>query len=218
MKRPLSPALWLAAAVFFTLAGGSASAQRSSSCEIKKIEPALVDSPQITVGNYRKNIPNRAPQWLEIDVTFDLPQPDKSATKFADEITVNYYILLNNKEANKDGKRTLLTGSVSHADVLFDKGLHASAFVSPKTLLKFFDGKAPTNPTQAVVDVGVTVSDSTGVIARHAWKSQVRGDKGWWDNSSDFTEVTGRVLDKDRTPFAPLFWDYALPPKPRAGA
>lgn len=217
MRKPLTPTLWLAAAFFFAVAVGSAQAQRAPSCEIKKIEPSLVNSPDVTAGNYRKSGPNRPPQWLEIDVTFDLPQPDKNGSKFAEEITVNYYVLLNNKEASKDGKRTLLTGSVAHSDVFFEKGLHAVAFVSPQTLLRFFDGKAPTNPAQALVDVGVTVSDSTGVIARHSWKSPVRDNKGWWDNASDFNEVTGRVLEKDRTPFAHLAWDYYLPPKPKAG-
>jgi hypothetical protein len=84
-------------------------------------------------------------------------------------------------------------------------------------MLRFFDGKAPGNINQAVVDIGVTVSDASGVLARQALKSQVRGDKGWWDNSEDFSEVTGRVLSKDATPFAHLSWDYYLPPKSKAG-
>ena len=213
MRKPLSLALWLAAVVFFTGAVGSALAQRPPACDIKKIEPALVNSPDVTVGNYRKSGANRPPQWLEIDATFDLPQPDKNGPKFADEITVNYYILLNNKEATKDGKLTLLTGSVTHADVFFDKGLHSSAFVSPQTLLRFFDGKSVANAMQAVMDVGVTVSANGAVIAQRSWK----GDKGWWANTAAFNEVSGRVLAKDATPFAHLFWDYYLPPKPKAG-
>lgn len=213
MRKPLTPALWLTAVIFFTGAVGFAQAQRAPSGDIKKIEPMLVNSPEIEAGNYQKSVPNRPPQWLEIDVTFDLPQPDKRGPKFADEVTVNYYILLNNKGATEDGRQTFLTGSVSHADVLFEKGLHSSAFVSPQTLLRFFDGKSPTNAMQAVMDVGVTISADGTVIAQRAWK----GDKGWWENAAEFSEVTGRVLPKDATPFAALSWDYYLPSKPKAG-
>lgn len=195
----------------------AAMAQRVPAFEIKKIEPVFIDSPQITVGNYRKTPPNRPPQWLEIDVTLDHNQVDKSGPKFADSVTVNFYILLNNADVSPDRKKTLLTGSVTHEDIPFGRGLHTVAFVSPQALLRFFDGKAPTNPAQAITDIGVTVSDAGGVVARMATKSQVRGDKGWWDDTSAFTEVAGRVIGKDQTPFAHLAWDYHLPPKPKAG-
>ena len=118
---------------------------------------------------------------------------------------------------SEDHKPTLLTGTVTHADIMFGKELHAGAFVSPQTLLRFFDGKVPNTFAQAITDVGVTVSDSTGVIAQKAFKSQTRGDKGWWDSTEHFTEVPGRVLAKDATPFADLAWDYYLPTKPKAG-
>ena len=155
--------------------------------------------------------------WLEIDVDFDMEQPDKNGPKLGEDLTVNYYILLNNKSLTEDGKATLLTGSVSHAEYLFGKGMHVGAFVAPQTLLKFFDGEAPRNINQAIIDIGVTISDSTGVIARKASKSQVRDDKGWWDNTEKYTEVTGRVLAKSDTPFAHLAWDYYLPEKPKSG-
>jgi hypothetical protein len=218
MKKPLAPVMVLAAAAaFFAAATPCVTAQTSPVCDIKKITPSLLNSPQITAEYSRKPGQNRSPQWLEVDVEFDMPQPSKSGPKFADELTVNYYILLNNKDTTEDRKPTLLSGSVSHADVPYGKGLHVGAFVSPQTMLRFFDGKAPGNINQAVVDVGVTVSDASGVVARHALKSQVRGDKGWWDNTADFSEVTGRVLSKDATPFAHLSWDYYLPPKSKAG-
>lgn len=217
MKKPLAPVILLAAAVLFAAAAPSVDAQTSPDCDIKKITPLLLNSPQIAAEYSRKPGQNRPPQWLEVDVEFDMPQTSKTGPKFADELTVNYYILLNNKDATEDRKPTLLTGSVSHADVPYGKGLHVGAFVSPQTMLRFFDGKAPGNINQTVVDVGVTVSDASGVIARHALKSAVRGEKGWWDNTADFSEVTGRVLDKEATPFAHLSWDYYLPPKSKAG-
>ena len=170
-------------------------------------------------GGYgsKKSAQGQPSPWLEIDVEIDIPQPDKNDPKLGEDLTVNYYILLNNKSLTEDGKATLLTGSVSHAEYLYGKGLHVGAFVSPQTLLKFFSGETPRNINQAVVDLGVTISDSTGVIARKASKSQVRDDKGWWDSTEKYTEVTGRVLAKSDTPFTHLAWDYYLPEKPKSG-
>ena len=215
MTKPLAPVLLLAAAIFLALASGPARAQSDVKCEIKKIESSLLSSPVIGSSYSKKG--SQPQMWLEIDVDFDMEQPDKNGPKLGEDLTVKYYILLNNKSLTEDGKATLLTGSVSHAEYLFGKGLHVGAFVAPQTLLKFFDGEAPRNINQAVVDLGVTISDSTGVIARKASKSQVRDDKGWWDNTEKYTEVTGRVLAKSDTPFAHLAWDYFLPEKPKSG-
>jgi hypothetical protein len=217
MTKPLAPVLLLAAAIFLALASGTARAQSAVKCEIEKLEAALIPSPQ-TESSYSKESAQGEPSpWLEIDVEIDIPQPTKNGPKLGEDLTVNYYILLNNKSLTEDGKATLLTGSVSHAEYLFGKGLHVGAFVAPQTLLKFFDGEAPRNFNQAIIDIGVTISDSTGVIARKASESQVRGDKGWWDSTEKFTEVTGRVLAKSDTPFADLSWDYYLPEKPKSG-
>ena len=214
MTKPLAPVLLLAAAIFLALASGPAHAQSAAECEIKKLEPALIPSPQ-TGSSYSKKSA-QPHMWLEIDVEIDMEQP-KTESKLGEDLTINYYILLNNKSLTEDGKATLLTGSVSHAEYLYGKGLHVGAFVSPQTLLKFFSGEPLRNINQAVVDLGVTISDSTGVIARKASKSQVRDDKGWWDNTEKYTEVTGRVLAKSDTPFAHLAWDYYLPEKPKSG-
>ena len=214
MKKPLTPVILLATAILLSVPPIQVRAQSALKCEIKKIEPALLMSPQIP--GYAKKVGQGHP-WLEIDAEIDIPQPDKSGPKLGEELTVNYYILLNNKGLTEDDKATLLTGSVSHAEYLFGKGLHVGAFVTPQALLKFFAGKVPNIVNQAIKDIGVTVSDSTGVIAREGFKSKVRGDKGWWDNTEKYTEVTGRVLPKSETPFAHLAWDYYLPEKPKSG-
>ena len=217
MTKPLAPVLLLAAAIFLALASGPARAQSAVKCEIEKLEAALIPSPQTESSYSKESAQGEFSPWLEIDVEIDIPQPTKNGPKLGEDLTVNYYILLNNKSLTEDGKATLLTGSVSHAEYLFGKGLHVGAFVAPQTLLKFFDGEAPGKINQAIIDIGVTISDSTGVIARKASESQVRGDKGWWDSTEKFTEVTGRVLAKSDTPFADLSWDYYLPEKPKSG-
>jgi hypothetical protein len=206
--------------LFLALCGLPLQAQVKSEFSIKKIDPALVDTPQISAGTYRKQQPGaaRPTPWLEVDVNFERDEVSKEAPKFSDDLTVNFYILLNNSAISEDKQPTLLTGSTTISDVPYGKGLHVAAFVAPQTLARYFDGKAPINIQQAVVDVGVTISNATGVVAISSFKSAevAKQGKGWWESDAGMTKVTGRVLEKNQTPFAPLAWDYYLPSKSKA--
>jgi hypothetical protein len=219
MRNLLLPG-FLAMALLVGALPSTATAQTSAPVGIKKIDPAFVESPQITAGTYRKARQGQATPWLEIDVAFDHGDANAPGPKVADELTVHYYILLDNasvKEASPDGKPTILTGSVTHADIPYGRGLHTAVFVSPQTLLRYFNGKVPTVPTQAIKDVGVTISDKSGVVAQDAWKSKPNQGQTWWSELAPYTQVTGRVMDKNQTPFAALAWDYYQPPKPKPG-
>jgi len=216
MKINRFPATLLAV-LFSASCLGSLHAQGKTEFTIKKIEPALVEAPQIAGGAYRKQQPGggRPVPWLEVDLTFERDELSKDAPKFADDITVNFYILLNNAAGTPDKQSTLLTGSATLSDVPFGKGLHAAAFVSPQTLARYFEGKVPASVQQAVIDVGVTISNSTGLVAMASSKNPevARKGKGWWEAESGMTTVAGRILEKSQTPFAPFAWDYYLPSK-----
>jgi len=186
----------------------------NSEIQISKIEANLIDSPKINVGGYSKKAPGRPGQWLEVEVTFDRA-PNPKSPLYADELTFNYYILLKNEADTEDRKPTLLTGSVTHVHVAQGKGLHAVAFVSPKTLARFFAGKVPVNAQAMLVDYGVTVTGKEGLLAIATSKGSVKGDKGWWDNPI-YAPTAGFVLSKDQTPFAPLEWDFYEAVKPSA--
>ena len=182
---------------------------------IKKVEAELVDSPQIPGGPSKRSA-GKAGQWLEIDVTFDRHDTKPDAPKFSGDLTFNYYILLNNKSLTKEGKPTLLTGTITQTEAPMEKGLHAAAFLTPQTLAFFFDGKPPTTTQQAIIDIGVSISDETGVADQYTMK----GKPGWWDNQTQLESVSlvpDLVLSKDRTPFSALSWDYYLPAKTKSG-
>jgi hypothetical protein len=175
----------------------------------------LIDSPQIP-GGPSKRISGKPGQWLEIDVTFDRHDTTADAPKFSGDLTFNYYILLNNKSSTKEGKPTLLTGTITQTEAPMEKGLHAAAFVTPQTIALFFEGKPPTTTQQAIIDIGVTISDDAGVADQYTMK----GKPGWWDNKTQLESlslVPDRVLSKDRTPFSVLSWDYYLPAKTKSG-
>ena len=74
-------------------------------------------------------------------------------------------------------------------------------YVSPRTLERFFDGKPPASKEIAVIDIGVTITRQGQVVAEKVLK----GQGAWW---TQIQQTTGYLLNKNETPFAPLYWDY----------
>jgi hypothetical protein len=216
MKKNWFPSI----ASLVLICASTAQAQVNTEFSIKKIDPALVETPQISAGSYRKQQSGAARPipWLEVDVNFERNEVSKQASKFTDDLVVNFYILLNNAALTEDKKPTLLIGSTTISDVPYGKGLHAAAFVAPQSLARYFDGKAPINIQQAVIDVGVTISSGSDLAAISSLKNLdvAKQGKGWWEAESGMTKVSGRVLEKPQTPFAPLAWDYYLPSKSKS--
>lgn len=176
--------------------------QPSRDFQITKLTPDMLTTPEynFSYGPKNKKV-SKNKDWLEVEVSFDW-QPRDKKPEFVDELTFNYYILLNNK-TRENPQGTLLTGSVTHVAIPQAKGMNSVMYVSPRTLERFFEGKSPTSASSAIVDVGVTIT-KPGVgtpLAAMSWK----GKGEWW---GPMTSTPGYVLNKGETPFAPLAWDY----------
>lgn len=182
------------------LAAATVAQAADSDFAISKITPDLVITPEYNVnfGPKNKRV-GKNKEFLEVEVSFDWQPKDRNA-KFLDEITLNYYILLNNK-SRENPEGTLLTGSVTHIAIPSAKGLNSVMYVSPRTLERFFDGKIPASASAAVTDVGITITKQGQLVAEASWKG--RGQ--WW---TSLQQVSGYVLNKAESPFAPLVWDY----------
>ncbi len=174
--------------------------------KVSKVTPTLVDSPNFPGGSDKRTA--RGKKWLEVEAAFDW-QPRLKDPKFLNEVTLTYYILLNNAQANPDGKPTLLTATVTHIDTPQERDMHSVMYVSPRSLEKLFGGAAPTTPQAALIDVGVTLSSQGQVVAEASWKSR---SGAWWPQ---YAATEGVILQKKDTPFASLAWDYYEPTKPK---
>lgn len=168
--------------------------------QIVGITPDLVTTPEysISYGPKNKKVAKNK-DFVELEVSFDW-QPKAKDPQFLDDLTVTYYVLLNNK-GKEYPKGALLAGSVTHAAIPQAKGLHSVMYISPRTLERFFDGKTPTTVSAAIIDVGVTITKQGQLVAEKSWK----GKGQWW---SSLQQINGYVLNKSETPFAPLAWDY----------
>lgn len=198
------PAVSLAALLATSLTG--LAQQPNTEFKIAKVEPSFVESPTYSGVRYDKR-GSKPGNWLEVEVTFDW-EPRLKEPKYTEELTANFYILLNNA-SKAFPKGTLLVGSVNMMSIPQGKGLHTVVYVSPRTLERMFDGKVPPAAPQAVTDVGVTLSKQGQTVASTSWKSK-SGE--WWPS---FQQTPGYVLNKNETPFAPLAWDYYEAIKPK---
>lgn len=168
--------------------------------QINKITPDLVTTPEYSINYGPKNKKvSRNKEFVELEVSFDW-QPKAKEPKFLDDLTINYYVLLNDK-TRENPKGTLLVGAVTHTAIPQGKGMNSVMYISPRTLERFFEGKSPSTINSAIVDIGITITKQGQLVAEKSWKG--RGQ--WW---SSLQQVNGYVLNKNETPFAPLAWDY----------
>lgn len=195
------------AAVLLAAVLPSPAQQVNTEFRIQKVEPTFVESPKFTGPQFDKRSSQKPGPWLEVEVTFEW-QPKLKEPKYTEELTANFYILLNNK-GQQFPQGALLVGSVNMMSIPQGKDLHTVVFVSPRTLERMFDGKVPANASGSLVDVGVTLSKQGQVVASTSWKSTT-GE--WWPK---LQQTPGYVLNKNETPFAPLAWDYYEAIKPK---
>jgi hypothetical protein len=177
-------------------------AQTGSEVAIEKIDVKMVTTPAVTYsGASMKQF--RPKSWMEIEVTFATAIQSLSLTeKYSDDLTINYYVLLANKNSQFP-QGTLLTGQTSLSTVpLKDKDLKSVIYISPRSLERFFDGKIPSSDSGTITDIGVTISKQGQVVAQKSLKGQTQA---WWPQ---FQQTPGYLLNKSETPFASLNWDY----------
>ncbi len=151
---------------------------------IKKISPAGMVSPQYSIALPALAQP-RSETWLQVEVDFS------SDIDWTDELTVKYYILLAGQ---------CLTGEVTHIDIPKGRDLYSVAYISPRTIARILNGR-PLSDID-IQDVGVQLVKQGQVLTTKSFKTP--GTLQWWQNDQ---QVTGKVLNKNETPFAPLIWD-----------
>ena len=185
LPRPIMKALILTfftAAIFIPLqVPGQA---RPGDFQITKITKNLITNPQYTYNGAEQYQANQRDRWLEVEVEF-VAAPD-----FTDELTFRYFIFINGK---------LLTGEVTHANILAARDNRSVMYVPPAALLHVLNNRAvtPTSVQNIAVQIvqGGAVKDELNLV---------RAPAQWY---TTIPALTGLVLNKNETPFAPLYWD-----------
>ena len=177
--------IFCAAAFFWTVAADTfGQARPGPEFQINKISRNLITAPQFTYTGAQQYQANQRDRWLEVEVEFS------ASPEFTDELSFKYYILINGK---------LLTGEVTHTNIAGGRDIRSVMYVSPKTLARVM-GNRPMAPN-ALQNIAVQIVQQGAV--KHELSLE-RGQPNWY---ATLPQVPGLVLNKNETPFAPLYWD-----------
>ncbi len=183
--------LKVALSILALLGAGSVSAQnRAGDFQISKITRDLITTPQFNYSGAEQQRDTHE-RWLRVDVQFTaLPE-------FTDEVTFKYYVLINGK---------VLTGEVTHVNVLAGKELFSVIYVPPHALAYVLQNRPPNS--NSVQNIAVQLLQK-GELKDEFSMTRARPD--WY---SALPALPGFLLNKNETPFAPLFWDHYEQIKP----
>lgn len=152
--------------------------------QITKINRSFITTPQFTFAGSGQHPPSEPDRWLEVEVEF------AAGPEITQELTFKYFILFNG---------TLLSGEVTHTNVLAGREHRSVMYVAPRTLARLA-GKRPMTPN-SVQNIAVQIVQQ-GTVKDEL--SLGRAEAQWY---SALPAVPGLVLNKNETPFAPLYWD-----------
>ena len=171
--------------------------------EVDKVNIELQKTPDFQVQNVKQK--RFTPKdWieLEVDCKAKLSKDEKDKTKKAyGEVVFKYYAYFS---GNPDPKKNrVLTGEVTHVNVAIGEQLHSVMYISPQSILKITEGR-PANQTM-VSQWGVAVFIDGTEVGR---KTSQGGAEWWTKPGLPATEAA--LLDKTKTPFSPLWYDYHM--------
>ncbi len=152
--------------------------------QITKITKNLISAPDFSYGGGGQYRINQRDRWLEVEVEFI------AAPNWTDELTFKYYVLFNGN---------LLTGEVTHVNIPAGRENRSVMYVSPRALARFGNNR----PIAANSFQNIAVQ----IVQGGAVKDEVslaRAQPQWF---AALPQIPGFVLNKNETPFAPLYWD-----------
>jgi hypothetical protein len=151
-----------------------------ASIKLGKVEISAPSTPeyQVTGGQNKRY---KLGKWIEIEIKYEtIPEE-------IDELTFKFTALIEGK---------LLDGDVTYVNINKGNEHYAVMYVSPKSIEKLTSGK--TLSPASIGNVWVEVSKQGQVLGTEAYKN---------GNLPNVPHVTGMLLTKNVTPFAPLFYD-----------
>ena len=152
--------------------------------QLTRVTKNLITAPEFSYGGAEQFRAGERRLWLEVEAEFvALPE-------FTDELTFKYFILFNGK---------LLTGEVTHVNISAGRENHSVMYVPPVVLARFNNNRplapnAVQNVAVQIVQRGTIKSELSLMRAAPQWYNAVQG-------------IAGFVLNKNETPFAPLYWE-----------
>ena len=179
--------LSLAAALGFLLPASAQTMVAPGSVKLGKVQVAVVKTPEYSLSSGPQKRSKPA-DWLEVEIEYETKAEE------IDELTFTFTIMIEKK---------LLTGQVTHINIPKGREHFSVMYIAPRTLEKLTGGKALT--AGSIENVWVTVERQGMKLAQpESFKPGA---------IPNLPQQNGLVLNKDETPFAPLFYDRYEPIK-----
>ncbi len=176
---------WSSASAFAQAAGGRGQFQ------LTKVTRNLIANPQFTYTGAEQYTANQRDRWLEVEVEFE------AKPEFTDELTFRYFVLVNGK---------LMSGEVTHANIPAGRENRSVMYAPPQALARILGDRAMT--TALVQNIAVQIVQKGAVLDE---LDLVRAPGQWY---KALPALSGMLLNKNETPFAPLYWDRYAQIKP----
>jgi hypothetical protein len=181
----MKPNFALLCAGLFAIASPVAMAQRLvRDFQITKINREFVTTPVLAYAGGEAAPRGQGGRWLQVEAEFAL------APAFTDELTVRYYILFNGN---------IFKGEVTHVNVPGGRERRSVIYMPPHVLERYAGNRPLT--LNSVPNVAVQIVQE-GVVKDEL--SLARAAAQWYASA---TPISGLLLNKNETPFAPLYWD-----------
>lgn len=174
-----------------------AAAQIEHKVDRVKIKPAMQQTPVFNVSGPRDKR-SKPREWLEIEVELQAETVKKSG--YIDQLDVTFYVALKDVETQKT---VVLEDTINFLEIdASERKAYVSAYISPATLRQMTGQRKPS--LNDLYAVAVTVR---GQGLRSEVTESTDGPDGWW-TSSALQRRNNMVLPREKTAFAPLWWDF----------
>ncbi len=166
--------------------------------DLSKPKIEKLTSPDLGGSIARKSF--KPKDWLEVELKMNIKAQNRKE-KFADKVTVKWYIAVKNPEGGKG--LILLEKEVTHVNVPIGEDIYVSVYFSPSAIKRItgrdsFSKGMIENAAGVIVVNGVTPSKKTGMFT-------MKGKAGWWNKGSITRYDKIPLRNKDETPFK-IFW------------
>lgn len=158
---------------------------------LTKVTRNLITAPQFSYSGAEQFQADQRQAWLQIEAEFT------ARPVFTSELTVKYFILVAGR---------LITGEVTHVNISAGSEVRSVMYVPPAALAHLNNNR----PLTIASIQNVAVQIVQGGTAKSEM-SATRAPAGWF---AKLTPLFGFVLNKNETPFAPLYWDRYAQIKP----
>ncbi len=180
--------------LLFAWVASALAQQRGPAIQLTKITRSLISTPEFNYSGAETFPTNTRDRWLSVEVEFT------ALAEFTEAATFKYFILINGK---------LLAGEVTHVNILGGRERRSVVYVPPKAVAYLMNNRPLI--ANSVQNVAVQVSIEGTVQGELSF---ARSRPQWF---AALPVVTGLVLNKSQTPFAPLYWDRYEQVKPAGG-